>query len=188
MSDSNSDTPSNQITLRGAGLDTFWNILDDHSPRAIRIEGEDYFSLVDLMIIFGADNRESKTRDKPFNARRYWNQRKKTLLEDDQELYDSIVQLKARGADSKLYSTDFAPRWVCLYIVLGMNTATAKQFRKHAAKALDTMSKAAIRYRAINVSQGMEWAADTTHEDLLAARLEPPNESDRPWQDIGYSK
>lgn len=164
------------IVLRGVGLDAFWNALGDYEARSIRMDEHDLYSLVDLMSIFGKNTS---------NPRRYWSDNKKSLLDGDPELYEKIVQLKARASDGKMYATDFAPRWVCLYIVLGMKNPAANALRKLAAKALDGMTKAAVKYRALNVDNGMEWAADTVHEEI--AELEPPDNVSA-FEDMGYRR
>lgn len=167
----NKDNTNNSFD--SVGLDSFWLALRDKRMRTIRLDDRDYFSLVDLMRIFGDTT----------NPRRYWSDHKKRLLDGDKELYALIVQLVAQAEDRKNRTTDFAPRLVCLYVVLGMHTKSANAFRKAAAQALDSMSKVQIRYRAMNVDNGMELLADTTHEALKDS--DPPDHLSA-FEEMGY--
>lgn len=169
------------IVLRGAGLDCVGNlVMDGYIRPAIMVNGELYGSLVDLMAVFGADNRQKKNRKGEFNPRRYWNQRKKTLLGKDEELSQSVRQTKLLAEDGKMRDTDIAPLWACVFIILLMDTDSATEFKKRIAK----FTAAEIKYRMINVANGLEWAADTTHEALKDS--DPPDQLTA-WQEQGYS-
>ncbi|MHB8626944.1 MAG: hypothetical protein ACYDBJ_09735 [Aggregatilineales bacterium] len=170
---------------KAIGLDVMHTMVTDQRIRSVRgYGGVVYLSIVDLMAIFGEDNRKGNKRKTPFNPRRYWSDSKAALLAKDRELYDSIVQLKLPARDSKLYKTDVAPLWACLFIILLMDTPAATQFKKSVAKGTAAMVNrtiAEIKYRALNIANGMEWAADSIH--LIMEDLGAPESEVEEWWD-----
>jgi hypothetical protein len=162
---------SQEIVLRGAGMDCIHNVIVDGYIRPIEVEGELYASLVDLMAVFGNTDR----------PRKYWNEKKKALLGKDVELSDSIGRLKLPAADGKNRLTDIAPLWACVFIVLLMDTESATAFKKRLAK----FTAVEIKYRMMNVARGSEWAADTTHAKMIDSE---PVERESAWEDMGYRR
>lgn len=168
------------VALRGQGMDSVSNLIQDGHVRSIMVDGEIYASLVDLMSVFGEDNRKSRVRTRDFNPRSYWNDQKRALLAKDRELSDSIGQLPLLSSDGKKYKTDVAPLWACVFIVLLMDTPKATEFKKNLAK----FTAVEIKHRMINVARGMEWAADTTHAALIMAGVDMTfsgNDPDLEW-------
>lgn len=161
---------------KAVGLDVMHQMVIDQRIRNVRgYDGVMYLSLVDLMSIFGEDNRKSSRRKKPFNPNSYWNDLKRALIAKDSELSDSIRQLKLPARDGKMYLTDVAPLWACLFVILLMDTPAATHLKKSLAKGTANVmerSIAEVKYRAMNIAKGMEWAADEIHERMKV--LEPP--------------
>lgn len=144
--------------------------------QSVLIDDVRYLSLVDLMDIFGEENREAKSRRDDFNPRAYWNARKKALLAKDLELSNSVGQLKLRARDGKMRTTDVAPLWSCLLIVSLLQTPASLDLMKAIFKGIDgavSRSVIEIKYRAQNIANGMEWAADEIHETMK--QLDPPS-------------
>ncbi len=153
----------NNVALRGSGMDCVGNLIADGIIRPMKIDGELYGSLVDLMAVFGADNRQAQSRKHPFNPRSYWNDAKKALLAKDNELSESVRRLRLPAPDGKKRLTDVAPLWACVFIVLLMDTPASTEFKKRLAK----FTAAEIKYRMRNVGNGYEWAADTIHQEMI---------------------
>lgn len=147
------------------------------------IDGTRYLDMVDLMNIFAADSRKAGSREKEFNPRRFWNDRKKALLSKDFELSDSIVQLKLPSEDGKMRSTDVAPLWSALLIISFLQTPTSIAFLKAIFKGMESgLTTAEIKYRARNIGKGMEWAADSVHQLMEGDTHEPESA----WESAGY--
>lgn len=163
---------TSSVTLRGQGMDSVHNLIQDGFIRPIEVNGELYGSLVDIITIFKSDIK---------NPRQYWKDHKQQILAKDDgtpdpELVANLYQLKIPAADGKKYKTDVAPLWVCVYIAMTIN----QEFRKRLAK----FTAVEIKHRMVNVARGMEWAADTTHAALIAAGVEMTfsgNDPDLEW-------
>lgn len=171
------------------GLDTMHVMVVDRRIRHIRgYDGSIYLSLVDLMSVFGEDNRKSKKRKRAFNPNSYWNDQKSSILAKDAELSDSIRRLKLPSSDGKFYNTDVAPVWACYFIVLLMDTPAATAFKKSVAKGMGGIFRtiAEIKYRSMNIANGSEWAADSIHEKLENAGLDMSGLFDSSRKDLGY--
>jgi hypothetical protein len=97
------------------------------------------------------------------NPRQYWKDHKDAILADDPELVANLYQLKLVAADGKLRLTDVAPLKTCVFVALTINHDLRKQFAG--------ISAAQIAYRMSNIAKGMEWAADTIHQQLVDGNL-----------------
>lgn len=181
-----SDTISFLPYVKNAvGLDVM-NILVNDTRRVLRLDGQYLLSCVDLMEKFGEDNRKANKRKTPFNPRGYWNDQKKALQVKDRELSDSIRQLKLPSSDGKSYKTDVAPLWACVFIVLLLDTPKAIEFKKSMAKGAAGIMERTIddvKYRALNIAHGLEWAADTNHAQLSDNNLLHLDPNDDVWKD-----
>ncbi len=154
-------------TYAPLGLDAFSQVVIANQDRIVMVNGEPCGSPIDVIAKF----KDVK------NPRQYWKDHKKQLLskdpdvknsEPDPELVANLYQLKIPAADGKLYKTDLAPLWVCIYIAATIN----QPFRKGLAK----FTAADIKYRMVNVANGYEWAADGIHE--IVKRLPPVSDSE----------
>lgn len=162
-----SDQSSKSIVLRGKALDKITNLLRDGIVRSVAISGYSYVPAVELLSAF------HNSPDK----RRYWSDLKRALHNPksklhDSELYESIVQLKISAADGKKRLTDFVPLHVAYTLPLLINTPQSIALKKEIGWAFETMSIISIKHRAFSVSQGMEWAADTIHHEMIESGLE----------------
>lgn len=161
MSKDNSTT--NSTYDNAIGLDTMHSMIVDKRIRHIQgYDGVMYLSLVDLMARFAPEGNIPRV---------YWNQQKKRLLSKDNELYQSLIQLRMPAEDGKMRSTDLAPLWACFFIVLLMDTPAATAFKKSVAKGMagSFRTVAEIKYRAMNIANGGEWAADAIRAKMIAA-------------------
>ena len=81
------------------------------------------------------------------------------LPEQDEELVDSIKQLKMLSSDGKRYKTDAAPKETVLYIAAKIDNRFLKYLVK--SRLWET------NYRLSNIEQGYERAADEIHEIMV---------------------
>ncbi|WP_081877383.1 BRO family protein [Sphingomonas sp. STIS6.2] len=101
-------------------------IFKGHEIRKVCHEDEWWFSVVDVV---GAITQST-------NARRYWSDLKRQLIEKDgaSELYDDIVQLPMAAADGKMYQTDAATVETLLRIIQAIRSPNAEPFKKWLAR------------------------------------------------------
>lgn len=153
-------------------MDSVHNLIQDGFIRPIKVDGETYGSLVDIIAVFKPNIK---------NPRQYWKDHKTQILANDDgapdsELVANLYQLKIPASDGKKYKTDVAPLWVCVYVAMTIN----QEFRKRLAK----FTAVEIKHRMVNVARGIEWAADTTHTALVEAGIEMTfsgNDPDLEW-------
>jgi hypothetical protein len=192
MSNDNSIIPSpkNANYDKAIGLDTMHTMIVDRRIRHVQgYGGEVYLSLVDLMSVFGEDNRQSKSRTTVFNSSKYWNKQKSSILAKDEELSHSVRKLTLPGKDGKFYPTDTAPLWACFFIILLMDTPAATAFKKSVSKGMAfSMGRtiAEVKYRAMNIANGGEWAADYIHNKMIESGLDTKDLFGDPRSDLGY--
>lgn len=170
-------SPKLQKYRDSVGLDIFGILFNDASLRPQIIDGHVYLSLVSLLELLG----ESKTNRPP---RLMWGDLKSRIKRKSPELYAEIVQLKMRAKDNKHYLSDAAELQIVLKIIRRLNTPASLEFSDLMSERVAGIVEAMLNYRLLNIMQGMEWAADSTHEDLKG--LEPPDDLTA-WEDIGYS-
>jgi hypothetical protein len=160
------------ITLRGVGLDCISNLFFDGYMRPIAaVNGVPCGSMVDLMTVFS----ESK------NPRQYWKDHKAKFIGNDEvskELVENLYRLKVRAPDGKMRETDVAPLWVCIFIAMRMDTPNGRLLAREVAKCRATLMD--IKYRMGNIGRGMEWAADSIHQDMI------DKGSQMTWGENGY--
>lgn len=139
-------------------------------------DGMLYYGLADFLTHFAPEDRDLS---------QWWKKEKKRLVKRDPELGQILTQLKMVAADGKMYRTESAPLWACFYIVLMIDTPKANDFKKQLAKGL-AMTVEQVIYRARNISQGAEWAADTNHAIMhsIGEFNDPDLQQPDTWNDI----
>ncbi|GIK65979.1 MAG: hypothetical protein BroJett018_37730 [Chloroflexota bacterium] len=139
------------------GLDLMAVLSRDERLRPVLVNGEYMISGVGLMGVFGHG-------DTP--ARVQWNREKKRLAKRRPQLLQNMIQLKLESSDGKSYLTDAVSLETAYKILFYMDTPASDEFKDMAAVVLSKISDAQLRYRALNIARGMEWAADTIHQRL----------------------
>ena len=83
-----------------------------------------YFSIVDAIGILAENDR----------PRKYWNDLKKKLKDEESELSEKIGQLKMQSADGKFYKTDAADTEQLLRLIQSIPSPKAEPFKLWLAK------------------------------------------------------
>lgn len=163
----------NSIVPQGRS-DAITQLVWNPAIRRVEFQGKVYYSLVDLVLCFADTSNE---------ARVYWSQLKKRLKQDGaNELYHHIIQLPLTSAkDGKHYKTDVGDIIAVKRVIMSIPSEKAEPLRMYMAGKTDAL----LAYRAMNVRDGLEWAADGIHEDMK--RLDAPD-YESPWEDLGYKK
>ena len=146
--------PNSVSTSKLIGFDALAALARNGTVRtAPNADGMLHYSVADFLTHFAPEGKI---------YRQWWKDEKKRLIVRDNELVEIFCQLKMTAADGKMYRTEAAPLWACFYIVLMIDTPKANDFKKQLAKSM-AVSVEQVIYRARNISQGAEWAADTNH-------------------------
>lgn len=160
------------VVLRGVGLDVLAGMVRRNEVRSAIVSGEQVGSIVDLVARFVPDSR---------SARKWWNENKQRIVGSTVELSAAIGQLKMTAKDGKSRSTDVAPLWAFIWILARMDTPEANAFMTSYFKLHANDDMSIIRQRFMNISRGLEWAADDIHEQMKA--LPPDTDGDeRIWK------
>lgn len=161
-----------RMLLRNAvGMDKLRYIISSSFVRHTVVDGVKQYSIIDAIDIF---------TDTTNDPRRYWNDKKKVLIGSNTELSETIGRLKLLASDGKMRLTDVAPLWVLLGIISKLDTESSNNLTNAIFKGVaNAVDNAALRYRAMNIENGLEWAADTIHNDMK--KLTPINDSDLEW-------
>lgn len=143
-----------------------------HNPYIRRAEFENttYYSLVDLMRVFAGSQND---------VRVYWSQVKKRLKKEGaDELYHHMIQLPLTAADGKRRLTDVGDIIAVKRIIMSIESPKAEPLKMYMAGKTDAL----LAYRAMNVRNGMEWAADEISENVMAL-LDDPGDMPFWWQE-----
>lgn len=171
LSDSRSDSQDKLAPYRKyIGLDLFAVMFNDLRLRPTVIDGEIIISLVSLFELFGDAN---------YNPRQGWIDAKKRVLKLRPQLSENFLRLKMRAKDGKLRKTEAADLATCIKVIFSLKTPTAIQFEDMVAERLARVTEAELNYRLLNISRGMEWSADTIHEQMK--RIGPVTDDDLLW-------
>lgn len=139
-------------------------------------DGLIYYGVADFLIHFAPEGKV---------LRKWWYDERNRLIEKDPELAQILCHLKMAASDGKLYKTEAAPLWACFYIALMLDTPKAIQFKKALAFSM-AQSVEQVKYRAMNVANDLEWAADSIHQHLLdrGALSDPDYHKPDTWADL----
>ena len=96
------------VVFQGKGIRRIWH------------EGEWYFSVVDVIEILSNSSR----------PRKYWNDLKAKLVEEEFEVSEKIGQLKIRAVDGKLRVTDCANTKNIFRIIQSIPSPKAEPFKQ----------------------------------------------------------
>lgn len=153
-----------EIYRGNIGLDLMNAIGQDSRLRPFMHEGMIHVSAVSLMEVFGDEDKTTPIRVK-------WNRTKKHLSKRKPELLQKMIQLKVTAEDGKQRLTDVVDLETAFRILFYMDTPASDEFKDMAAGALSRYSEAQIRYRALNISKGMEGSADAIHFQMIDTGL-----------------
>lgn len=155
--------PLSSVPSIPVGSDLLSVLVYSPSIRRLYLPPHYYLSAVDLMEMFAPEGNIPRV---------YWNQQKRRLLAKDEELYQSLIQLKLPSPDGKLRQTDLVPDWAAIFLILLMDTPKATEFKKAFAKGASVaMSAGMLKHRAQNIASGLEWSADSIN--LLMPPIDP---------------
>lgn len=179
MNNDNTKHVSSKLALYEGriGLDIMGVLANDVRLRPVIVDGRCFISLVNLMNVFGDIEGTS------YSAREFWRDEKRRLKKRKPELWEDFSQMKLMAADGKMRFTDVAPLETALRVLMYMDTPSSDRIKDLAAGVLARVTETELRYRAMNIARGMEWAADTIHAEL--ADLDPPD-SQSAHEDRGY--
>jgi len=99
-------------------------IFGDKDVRQVLVDGEWFFSVVDVVGVLSESSR----------PRKYWADLRKRLVEDGSELSDFIGQLKMESSDGKKYMTDCANLKGIFRIIQSIPSKKAEPFKLWLAK------------------------------------------------------
>lgn len=113
-----------------------------------------YFSVIDVIEILTGSSI----------PKRYWSDLKKKLTNEGSQLYENIVQLKFKAADSKMYATDCLDTPNLLRLIQSIPSPKAEPFKQWLAK---------VGYERMQEIQDPEMSLDRAREN---------------WQKLGRSE
>ena len=113
-----------------------------------------YFSVIDVIEILTGSSI----------PKRYWSDLKKKLTNEGSQLYENIVQLKFKAADSKMYATDCLDTPNLLRLIQSIPSPKAEPFKQWLAK---------VGYERMQEIQDPEMGLDRVREN---------------WQKLGRSE
>lgn len=113
-----------------------------------------YFSVIDVIEILTGSSI----------PKRYWSDLKKKLTNEGSQLYENIVQLKFKAADSKMYATDCLDTPNLLRLIQSIPSPKAEPFKQWLAK---------VGYERMQEIQDPEMGLDRAREN---------------WQKLGRSE
>lgn len=157
-------------------------LFNNNQIRRKKYNDEWLYSIVDIIEIL----TESK------NPRRYWSDLKKSILENENnQLYEKIVQLKLKSSDGKEYKTDVANRETIFRIIQSVPSKNAEPFKQWFAKLaeeriLETIdpSLAIERAKQTYLRKGYDEEWTNTRIKSIGARTELTNE----WKNRGATE
>ena len=157
-------------------------LFNNNQIRRKKYNDEWLYSIVDIIEIL----TESK------NPRRYWSDLKKSILENENnQLYEKIVQLKLKSSDGKEYKTDVANRETIFRIIQSVPSKNAEPFKQWFAKLaeeriLETIdpSLAIKRAKQTYLRKGYDEEWTNTRIKSIGARTELTNE----WKNRGATE
>lgn len=138
-------------------------IFEDVEIRKTNIEGEWYFSIIDIIEVLIGNN----------NPRRYWSDLKSKLLNKEgfTQLYENIVQLKLISKDGKKRLTDIANTETLFRIIQSVPSPKVEPFKRWLARVgkerldeIEQPAKAIERAKGYYLAKGYtpEWVQTRT--------------------------
>lgn len=167
-----------ELISNAIGTDKLWYIVNGVYVRHTVMDDVKYYSIVDAVAIF------SKTDT--VDIRRYWSDRKRSLIGANSELYEKIVQLKLPAEDGKMRKVDTVRLWGILAIINELKTPTSYDLINSIFKGVESViDNAQLKYHAMNIERGGEWASNKLHQRMIEESTDAIL-FDNPHKDLGY--